>query len=150
MSSEPKKKGKGFAPSIVLICVVAFVLVLVVVVYANMTNEDASTADPDQQTQQVADTTCPPFSVSGATCDVGTEGTAWIRPDASSPLPQGARYCWDNKPEEFDRIEYLVGGKTHVFNHADPAPQGAGAYRFFPKEPTTLVYNLATVCRSGT
>ena len=94
-------------------------------------------------------TICLPFSVAGATCDIGKEGTAWMRPDASSAIPENAEFCWDNKPEEFRLIQYMIGGKTHTFDWTGPRPSNVSAYRFFPKDRTTLVYNLGAPCRSA-
>ncbi|MDQ1299928.1 MAG: hypothetical protein QG636_596 [Patescibacteria group bacterium] len=108
---------------------------------------ESSSVVPVAQAQQPTGVVCLPFSVAGATCEVGTEGSAWIRPDSSSSTLNAAKYCWDNKPDEFTKIEYLIGGKTHTFDPSGPEPQGAVAYRFFPKEPTTLSYNLAEECR---
>lgn len=108
---------------------------------------ESSSVAPVAQAQQPTGVVCPPFSVAGATCEVGTGGSAWIRPDSSSRTLTSAEYCWDNKPEEFSKIEYLIGGKVHTFDPAGTEPQGASAYRFFPKEPTTLSYNLAEGCR---
>jgi len=158
MSDSPKKKGPP-KPSVLIVAVTAAVLIGIVVIAAkSYGKEDGSdkarstsrvvSASAAVQTQQPAGTTCPQFSVGGATCEISTEGSAWIRPDSSSSTITGAKYCWDNKPDEFEKIEYLIGGRTHTFDPAGPEPQGAAAYRFFPKEPTTLIYNLAEQCRS--
>lgn len=94
--------------------------------------------------QQPQGTLCPAFGPDGANCDIGPEGTAWIRkaPGVSSE----ARYCWNTA--DFRLIQYLDGnGQTKTFDAAQP-PADAIAYRFYPKVAMTLDYNSADACRS--
>jgi hypothetical protein len=148
MSAEHKSSGHKKAnlprPNILMFVVAVFLLLLACVLVGLQDKPDRVHKGRDEAS---IGTICPPFSADGATCDVGTEGTAWIRPDSRIALPENALYCWDNLPEEFRLVEYLVGGKKHAFDPSGPPPGDVSAYRFFPKERTTLVYNLATACR---
>lgn len=97
--------------------------------------------------QQPSGSLCPPFSMNGATCDIEPEeGSGWIRVD-STAVAGTSRFCWENG--EFREIWYLAGGKKHVFDPSKPSPSGVSAYRFFPNEKMTLVYNLAPTCRQS-
>lgn len=104
---------------------------------------DAEPAASDPHTEDQS--TCPPFTADGASCEISSR-TNWIR--AKSDAPAGSeRFCWDNPNDQFAMIEYKAGGREHIFDPAGPPPSGVMAYRFTPKDPMTLDYNLAAMCR---
>lgn len=88
---------------------------------------------------------CAPFTEAGSSCDIGTDGSGWVR--ARQGAPTTVQLCWrPGKRDLWKEVKYLDGdGQSHVydFDHP-PATEKVDAYWFVPAKGTvTLTYELS-------
>jgi hypothetical protein len=104
-------------------------------------------ASAPAQVAEDSGTACPQFDTAGATCDIGTDGTRWIRPNKDQP---NLTFCWtpQNQKKYFREIWYLDSvGQKQPYDPALLAPQHIQGMKFVPYAPLTFVYNLADHCQ---
>jgi hypothetical protein len=110
-------------------------------------NPGATTSNGTQSATVAPGSICAPFSTDGATCNIGTEGSGWIR--VAGNTPAGLHFCWTPNvaSHKLKEIWYLgADGQKKLWDSKDPTQNDVQAYMFIPNESVTLSYDVAQKC----